>query len=189
MISERLELNKALFRVQEVHSTVGKTACQTDEHGESTLSHRGQHEPYLDGSWRRGCWVCGRVWAGGLTRALCASEEVLMAHCLILPECSLTSRWPSEGMQSTYRLYSSSAPCSCAGRWPQPHAVNTRVLSTEEELDPWPPVLTDQQGWPSWGWVERQRNGPWGLWAGALRFQPGSPRMHGGPEPVTPCCL
>lgn len=35
---------------------------------------------------------------------------VLMAHCLILLRlCSLMSWWPSEGMQSTYRLYSSRA--------------------------------------------------------------------------------
>lgn len=51
---------------------------------------------------------------------------------------------------------------------------HTWVLSTEEELDPWHPVLTDQQGWPSWGWVEGQRNGPWRPLGRSTRFQPGS---------------
>lgn len=53
---------------------------------------------------------------------------------------------------------------------------HTWVLSTEEKLDPWYPVLADQEGWPSWGQAGAREKGivSWAVWVGAPRVQPGS---------------
>lgn len=70
-----LELNKAWFRVQEVHSTVGKTAPDRGAWGEYPSHIQGSPSSLLDSSLEEALLGCGEGsgW-GGLTRALCASE-------------------------------------------------------------------------------------------------------------------
>ena len=76
----------------------------------------------------------GRVWVGRTHAGPLRIRGVLMAHCLILFRlCSLMSRWPSEGMQSTYRLYSSSASVFLRRALASPtRRVNTRGSSAQK---------------------------------------------------------
>lgn len=59
------------------------------------------------------------------------------------------------------------------------------VLSTEEKLDPWHPVLADQEGWPSWCQAGAREKGivSQALWIGAPGCSLALLLMHGSPEP------
>lgn len=135
----------------------------------------------------------------GITKGLVETHEgplrvrgVLMAHCLILLRlCSLMSWWPSEGMQSTYRLYSSRASVFLrrALAWTT-RCVNTRGSSAQKRS--W---IRGTQYWqvrrgclPGARW-EKKGNTQHSqtLQAGTMGSSLTLLLMHGGFSLLTPC--
>lgn len=166
---------------------------QTDEHGGSIPPPPlGSTTFPLDSSLEEVLLWCGKGYGGGTHEGPLRIRGVLMAHCLILLRlCSLMSRWPSEGIQSTYRLYSSSASVFLrrALAWTT-RCVNTRGSSAQKRS--W--ILGTQYwqirrgGLPGVGWREKGTCSG-ALWAGALGSSLALPLMHGGSEQVTPSHL
>lgn len=167
-----LEMNKKLFGVQ-VHSTVGKTApnrqvCREHYPWAALLPHR-------RASWRL---VFGHGEGyGGNSRGTFAHPGRAHGPLLDPAQTLLTEDPLTLGGHAVHvEVVQQQRLCVLAQGIGLDHTLceHAWVLSAEEKLDPWYPVLADQEGWPSCGRWETEGNTQWGSPGWSTRFQPGS---------------